>query len=266
MQQHRLRQPAFGSSFFPGKARRLTFSSFCGVAGVVEMTITDSGLRWVVAGMVLALGTLTGCGDEGSSASQAVSTSTGVTPIDRSPTSTAPSIAGIPATTAVAGQPYSFQPKVANTSGTVKFTIANQPSWAKFNTTTGQLSGTPDTSQVGQYPGIAINLVAGTNVVALPAFTITVASTSSQSNAVTLSWEAPTENADGSALVDLKGYKVHYGSASKSYSDVIQVSNAGLTTYVVQNLPAGKYYFAVTAYNGTGTESSLSAEVATQVD
>ena len=188
-------------------------------------------------------------------------------PIDRSPTGSGqPTIAGVPTTTAVAGQPYSFQPQAANTSGSVKFTIAHMPAWAKFNTSTGQLSGTPAAGNVGQYPGITINLVNGTQVAALPAFTITVAAAGSNSNTVTLSWQAPTENADGSALTDLKGYKVHYGAASKSYSDIIQVTNPGLTTYVVQNLPAGTYYFAVTAYNGLGTESSLSGEVSTQVD
>jgi hypothetical protein len=225
----------------------------------------------LVAGMVVALGSLAGCGDAGASGSGAVSTGSGVTPIDPTPTTTSPSsskptVAGIPRTTAVAGQPYSFQPQVANTSGTVRFTIGHMPPWAKFNTSTGQLSGTPDTSNVGPYPGITINLVSGANVVALPAFTITVAAATSKSNAVTLSWQAPTENSDGSALMDLKGYKVHYGSASKSYSDSIQVSNSGLTTYVVQNLPAGTYYFAVTAYNASGKESSLSGEVSTQVD
>lgn len=89
---------------------------------------------------------------------------------------------------------------------------------------------------------------------------------SNTSGTVTLSWEAPTENSDGSALVDLKGYKVHYGAASKRYSDTIKVSNAGLTTYVVQNLPAGTYYFAVSAYDSAGRESRLSGEVSTQVD
>ena len=113
---------------------------------------------------------------------------------------------------------------------------------------------------------ITISLVSAAEVVSLPTFTITVASTASTSNTVTLSWDAPTENADGSALTDLKGYKVHYGSESKSYSDVIQVANPGLTTYVVQNLPSGTYYFAVTAYNTSGKESSLSGEVVTQVD
>ena len=221
---------------------------------------SGSGLRSVfVAGSFLVLGTLTGCG--GSSG-----TSSGVTAIDRSATSSGPTIAGIPVTTAVAGQPYSFQPNVANTSGALQFTVAHLPSWAKFNTSTGQLSGTPDAAQVGQYPGIAISLVSGANVVALPAFTITVAAAGSNSNSVTLSWQAPTENSDGSALTDLKGYMVRYGSKPGSYPDLIEVANPGLTTYVVQNLPAGKYYFAVTAYNAAGEESSLSGEVTTQVN
>src|SRR5579871_6626674 len=82
--------------------------------------------------------------------------------------------------------------------------------------------------------------------------TATAEDATSNPDAVTLSWDAPTENADGTALTDLQGYKVHYGSESKVYSDTIQVSNPGLTTYVVQNLPAGTYYFAVTSYNSKG--------------
>jgi hypothetical protein len=83
---------------------------------------------------------------------------------------------------------------------------------------------------------------------------------------VTLSWEAPTENSDGSVLANLMGYRIHYGPTSKSYSNTIEVSNAGLTTYVVQNLPSGTYYFAITAYNTAGAESSLSAETSVRVD
>jgi Fibronectin type III domain len=149
----------------------------------------------------------------------------------------------------------------------VSFTITRAPVWAKFDTATGMLAGTPSASQVGEYAGISISLLAGKTLVALPAFTVTVtAPTASAANAVNLSWDAPTENADGSQLVDLKGYMVHYGSASKTYSDSIKVANPGLTTYVVQNLAAGKYYFAITAYNSAGMESALSPEVATQVD
>jgi len=218
----------------------------------------------LIAGMVL--GMLAACGGtDGSATTGAVNSDAGI--ISRPPgNSPGATISGVPVTTAVVGQLYSFQPQATNTTGTVRFTISHLPAWAKFNSATGQLTGTPAANEVGQYTGITINLVAGTAVIALPAFSITVAAAGSQGNAVTLSWQAPTENSDGTALSDLKGYKVHYGPASKSYSDSIQVANPGLTTYVVQNLPAGKYYFAVTAYNSTGHESSLSGEVSTQVD
>lgn len=240
------------------------------------MRVGFCGKAALIAAAVVMSASLAACGDDsGSAASQAVSTSTTSSPIDRSGTTTTATVAGMqikgsPVTTATVGQAYSFQPTVAGAAGTVaastlKFSIKNTPSWAAFDPATGKLSGTPSASQVGTYKGITISVVAGTTIAALPAFSIVVADTNSQSN-VTLSWEAPTENADGSALVDLKGYKVHYGSASKTYSDTIQVANAGLTTYVVQNLAAGKYYFAVTAYNSAGQESSLSPEVSTQVD
>jgi hypothetical protein len=233
------------------------------------MLRTGPGLLAVVVLMGVSL---TGCGDDeaSSSTTAADATSSSSSASGTISRAAAPTVSGVPATTAVAGQAYSFQPQVANTgAATVSFTIAHPPAWAKFDPTTGLLSGTPAASQVGQYAGIAITLVAGKTSVALPAFSITVATNATAStapSAVTLSWDPPTENADGTPLVDLKGYTVHYGDASKSYSDSIQVSNPGLTTYVVQNLAAGKYYFAVTAYNSKGEESALSPEVATQVD
>ena len=232
------------------------------------------GLRpLVVAEMALVAGMLTGCGGgggTGAATSQAVAPNMGVYPISRIPNtpvaSTNAKITGAPLPTAVVGQPYAFQPSVANTAGMVRFTIAHLPRWAKFNTATGQLSGTPDTHHLGKYSGITISLVSGTGIAALPAFSITVMATRSTSSTVALSWQPPTENSDGTALMDLTGYKIHYGSASRNYSDTVQLTNPGLTGYVVQNLPSGKYYFAVSAYNATGKESSLSGEVSTQVD
>lgn len=229
-----------------------------GLGGKAAMMVATTGLCAVLAG----------CGgDTGAASAQTANASTSA-PIDRSATDTVAGmqIQGSPATTAKVGQAYSFQPSVPGASGSaVKFSITNTPSWAKFDTTTGKLTGTPSATQVGTYKGITIAATFGTRTATLPAFSIVVSDGNPQSN-VTLSWQAPTQNADGSALVDLKGYKVHYGSASKSYSDTIQVSNPGVTTYVVENLNAGKYYFAVTAYNSAGQESSLSPEVSTQVD
>jgi hypothetical protein len=83
---------------------------------------------------------------------------------------------------------------------------------------------------------------------------------------VTINWNAPTQNTDGSVLTDLAGFKIHYGTASGKYTQTITVSNPGLATYVVTNLTAGKYYFAVSAYSSAGTESAPSSEVSTTVN
>lgn len=83
---------------------------------------------------------------------------------------------------------------------------------------------------------------------------------------MTLSWQPPTENTDGTALTNLAGYEIYYGTQSQSYTSDVKVTNPGLTTYVVDNLPAGTYYFAIAAYDSTGVVSSLSAEVSATVN
>jgi|GEM_PF-5829091 len=76
----------------------------------------------------------------------------------------------------------------------------------------------------------------------------------------TLSWNAPTTNADGTLLTDLEGYRVYYGTSSHNYSQDIDVGN--VTTYTITNLVSGvTYYFAVTAYDTSGNESNFSNEV-----
>ena len=83
---------------------------------------------------------------------------------------------------------------------------------------------------------------------------------------MTLSWQAPTENTDGTALTDLSGYTIHYGTQSQNYTNEIQVSNPGLTTYVVDNLAPGTYYFVVAATTSDGFESAPSPEVSATVN
>ena len=83
---------------------------------------------------------------------------------------------------------------------------------------------------------------------------------------VTLAWTPPTENVDGSTLVDLSGYKIHYGDSPQSYSETISVSNPGLTRYVIDALPPGTHYVAMTAYNASGAESDYSDEVQVTVN
>jgi hypothetical protein len=70
---------------------------------------------------------------------------------------------------------------------------------------------------------------------------------------VTLAW-------DPVAASDIAGYNLHYGTASRQYSGVI---DAGKTTSCkVPNLTAGKtWYFAATAYTTSGKQSGYSNEV-----
>lgn len=77
-------------------------------------------------------------------------------------------------------------------------------------------------------------------------------------NTATLTWDAPT-NPDGTTITDIIGYKLYYGTSSGNYSTIIDVGNQ--TSYTINNLSAGTYYFVVTDYNSTGDESSFSNEV-----
>jgi hypothetical protein len=89
--------------------------------------------------------------------------------------------------------------------------------------------------------------------------------TPSTSN-VTLSWMAPTENTNGSALTDLGGYKIYYGTSPKQLDQLVALSNPGLQTYVIDGLAVGvMYYFAVTATATDGTESAQSAVVSMNI-
>ncbi len=86
-----------------------------------------------------------------------------------------PVISGTPGTAVVAGSAYSFQPSATDADGnTLSFSISNKPAWASFSTTTGRLSGTPGTGNVGTYGNIVIAVSDGKASASLPAFSIRV--------------------------------------------------------------------------------------------
>ena len=175
-----------------------------------------------------------------------------------------PTIAGTPAKSVIAGQAYFFKPTATVAAGKkLSFAIANKPAWARFNTANGALGGTPSIADIGSYSNIDISASDGSTKVKLPAFAIGV--TQIGSNSATLSWAAPTENSDGSALVNLAGYRIRYGTSKTALTHTITVSSVGITTYVISNLDSGTYYFALMAYNSAGVESRLSNIVAKKV-
>ncbi|MFO1393219.1 MAG: putative Ig domain-containing protein [Steroidobacteraceae bacterium] len=170
-----------------------------------------------------------------------------------SPPNNPPTISGTPATSVTAGQGYSFSPTASDPDNqTLAFGIANKPGWANFSTSTGQLSGTPTTANVGTYSNIVISVSDGTASATLPAFSITVATVV---GSATLSWVAPTQNADGSALTNLAGYKVRYGQSTGAMTQTVDIASPSITTATIQNLTAGTWYFSVAAYTNTGVES-----------
>ena len=80
---------------------------------------------------------------------------------------------------------------------------------------------------------------------------------------VTLSWEAPTLNIDGSPLADLGGYKIYYGPGSGNYTFTVDIGNS--TSTVLSDLTSGTWCFATTSYDASGNESTYSNEVCTEI-
>jgi hypothetical protein len=180
------------------------------------------------------------------------------------PSNTPPTISGHASTAVNAGVAYSFTPTAADANNnTLSFSIKNMPGWAKFSTVSGTLSGTPAAADVGTYANIQISVSDGKASVALPMFTVAVNQMSAGNAA--LDWTPPTENTDGSVLTNLAGYNVHYGTSPDKLTQVVKLANPGLTSYVVGNLTAGTWFFAVTSYAANGTESSNSGIVSTTI-
>lgn len=177
----------------------------------------------------------------------------------------APVISGTPATAVTAGSAYAFTPRASDANGdALSFSIANKPSWAAFNTVTGALTGTPAAAQVGTYSNVTIRVSDGRASASLAPFSIAV--TQASNGNATLSWVPPTQNTDGSALTNLAGYRIYYGTSATSLTQVIQVANAGMATYVIENLSPATYHFALKAYTSNGAESSLSNVVSKPIN
>jgi hypothetical protein len=166
----------------------------------------------------------------------------------------APSISGSPATEVMVDSVYSFTPTASDPDGDVLiFSISGKPSWASFNSTTGQLSGTPGAGDVGTHSNIVISVSDNADSVSLSSFSIDVIAQALGS--ASLSWDAPTLNADGSELMDLAGFRIYYGTSVDSMTSVETIDNPTVTIHLVENLHTGLWYFKATAFDTSGNES-----------
>jgi len=83
-------------------------------------------------------------------------------------------------------------------------------------------------------------------------FAIWLTALAASAATVTLAWDASPD-------ASVTGYRIYYGPASGSYTNSTTVGN--VTNATLTSLKAGAiYYFAATAYDGSGLESDFSNE------
>jgi hypothetical protein len=207
--------------------------------------------------MSIAALTLGGCNDGSGNAY------TAATPNSTTSTSSALSISGNPAQFVEIGSSYEFHPIVSNASAAVlTFSIQNKPSWASFDPASGTLSGTPSAANAGNSGNILISVSDGSATSALTAFSIDVVQSATAGTA-SLSWISPPTNASGALGVE--GYHIYFGNSAKNLTHVVNVESSNATSFVINDLPAGTWYFGIASYNGDKVESSMSAIVSVSI-
>jgi hypothetical protein len=152
-----------------------------------------------------------------------------------------PTISGTPPTTATVGVPYSFTPTARDADGhTISFGIWNQPSWATFNKTTGQLSGTP--TAVGTSYNVYIRAYDASGGSWLPAFTIRVVA-GTGNTPPTISGSPATSVIAGSAY---------------SFTPTAADANGNALTFSIVNRPSWAIFNTTTGrLSGTPTASNV---------
>lgn len=104
---------------------------------------------------------------------------------------TIPTISGTPSRVGSVGTNWSFTPNAADADGdTLTFVISNRPNWTSFDSSTGRLTGTPQSGQEGNYDNIRITVSDGISTANLTSFAVDVSSNNSN-NAPTISGNAP---------------------------------------------------------------------------
>jgi hypothetical protein len=136
-------------------------------------------------------------------------------------------------------------PSSANLTATPTLAWSTAPA-ASSCVASGGWSGTLAAS--GSQAATAINASA----------TYTLTCSWSAGNAATLAWTDPTQNTDGSALTNLTGYHIYYGTSAGALNTVQTVTGATATGGTVTPLAAGTWTFEVRAVNANGTESANS--------
>lgn len=79
-----------------------------------------------------------------------------------------------------------------------------------------------------------------------------------------LTWTPPTQNTDGSALTNLAGYELRWGTTPDATEHSASISDPRTTSFDVNGLGQGTWYFRIAAKNTAG-ELSAFTEPGTKV-
>jgi hypothetical protein len=82
---------------------------------------------------------------------------------------------------------------------------------------------------------------------------------------VTVSWNIPTQNTNGTPLTNLAGFRVYFGTDPNNLTQSEQIANPGVTSYVLTNLAPGTWYIGLVDYTTAGVASSFSNIASTTV-
>lgn len=149
-------------------------------------------------------------------------------------------ISGTPNESVTENTLYSFTPNVSAAGvGTVNFSISNKPSWAAFNNSDGELTGTPVNSDIGLYSNITITATDDIESSSIGPFSITVNAASSPT-AIVIS------GTPSASVVESNAY---------SFTPSISTPANGTAVFSISNKPS---WAAFNTSNGalTGTPSN----------
>ena len=142
-----------------------------------------------------------------------------------------PTISGSGAATLDIGDPYDFTPTASDADGdTLTFSIVNRPSWASFDSSTGNLSGTPGAGEARTYSNIIIRASDGDLTTSLAAFAITVVA---PNTAPTIGGTPDPQATTGAAYSFTP-------TASDAENDVLSFSISGKPVWAVFNAVTGQ--------------------------
>ena len=127
-------------------------------------------------------------------------------------------------------------------------------------TETDTISASVTTSGLaaGTYNGI-ITVTASGSTNSRTQIPVSLTLSATAAGTVTLTWNASTES-------DLAGYKVYRGTGSGTYGAPLTTLPKTTTSYTATGLQNGTtYFFAITAYDSAGNESTFSNEVSKSI-